>query len=240
LEKKYRIRIVVPANTTAFNERILDAVRSVKAIDFEVDVKNICSRTHSIENRCCIVENSPAVLQLARETEKEGYDGIFITDFDYCGVEACREAVSIPVIGGFQPSAFTAMMLSKRFAIITILESVVTMQLEHIYSSGIEDNFVGIHSINCSVNELKDINVVRKKVFEESLKAIRLEGAQSIILGCTGFIDIADAVSEMLRKEIGSYVPVIDPNKVALGYLAMLVRSGLSQSRLSYSKVSYP
>jgi len=237
MEIKYRIRIIVPANTTDFNDRIRNAVSSVIPPDFELDVKNISSGTPSIENRCCIVENSLAVLQLARKTEQEGYDGIFVTDFDYCGVEACREAVSIPVIGGFRASAFTAMMLSKRFAIVTVLESVVAMQLEHVNSFGIEDNFVGIHPIKCPVNELKDINVVRKKVFEQSLKAIRLEGAESIILGCTGFIDIADAVSDMLTEEIGSYVPVIDPNKVAVGYLAMLVRSGLYQSRLSYSKV---
>jgi allantoin racemase len=240
MEKKYRIRIIVPANITVFNNRILDAVCSVIPPDFELDVKNISSGTPSIESRCCIVENSPAVLQLARETEKEGYDGIFVTDFDYCGVEACREAVSIPVIGGFQPSAFTAMMLSKRFAIITILESVVTMQLEHIYSSGIENNFVGIHPINCSVTQLENIDLVRAAVFEQSLKAIRSEGAESIVLGCTGFIDIADVVSEMLTKEIGSYVPVIDPNKAAVSYLATLVRCGLSQSRLSYSKVNSP
>lgn len=240
MEKKYKIRIIVPANTTVFNDRIRDAVCNVIPPDFELDVKNINSGTQCIENRCCIVENSPAVLQFARETEREGYNGIFVTDFDYCGVEACREAVNIPVIGGFGASAFTAMMLSKRFAIVTVLESVVAMQLEHINSFGIEDNFVGIHPINCSVNELKDTNVVRRKVFEQSLIAIRSEGAESIILGCTGFIDIADAVSEMLTEEIGSHVPVIDPNKAAIGYLVTLVRNGLSQSRLSYSKVDSP
>ena len=236
MQKKYRIRIIVPANTDAFNERIRAAVSSVIPPDFELDVKNISSGTPSIENRCCIVENSPAVLSLARETEQGGYDGIFVTDFDYCGVEACREAVSIPVIGGFRASAFTAMMLSKRFAIVTILESVVAMQLEHVNSFGIKDNFVGILSINCPVDQLKDTDLVRKKVFDKSLKAIRSNGAESIILGCTGFIDIADAVSDMLTEEIGSYVPVTDPNKVAVVYLAMLVRSGLRQSQLSYSK----
>jgi allantoin racemase len=240
MEKKYRIRIIVPANTTVFNDRIQDAVRSVIPPDFELDVKNICCGTPSIENRCCIVENSPAVLQLARETEKEGYNGIFVTDFDFCGVEACREAVSIPVIGGFQPSAFTAMILSNRFAIITILESVVAMQLEHIHSSGIEDNFVGIYPVNCSVTQLEDTVFIRAAVFEQSLKAIRSEGAESIILGCTGFIDIADTVSDMLTKEIGIYVPVIDPNKVAVSYLVALVRCCLYQSRLSYSKVNSP
>lgn len=232
----YKIRIIVPANTTDFNRRILDAVSSVIPPDFDLDVKNISSGTPSIENRCCIVENSPAVLRLARETEQEGYDGIFVTDFDYCGVEACREAVSIPVIGGFRASAYTAMMLSKRFAIVTILEGVVAMQLDHVNSFGIEDNFVGIHSINCPVDQLENTDFVRAEVFEKSLKAIRSDGAESIILGCTGFIDIADAVSGMLTEEIGSYVPVTDPNKVAVGYLAMLVRSGLRQSRLSYSK----
>jgi len=88
MQKKYRIRIIVPANTTDFNTRILDAVSSVIPPDFDLDVKNINSGTPSIENRCCIVENSPAVLQLARDTEQEGYDGIFVTDFDLHGYDA--------------------------------------------------------------------------------------------------------------------------------------------------------
>ncbi len=236
-KKPYKIRIIVPANTTAFNQRIKDAVKPVIPDDFSVDVKNIDQGNDCIENRYNLTENALAVVNLAKKTEEEGFNGIFVTDFDMCGVEASREVVDIPVIGGFRASAFTAMMLSQKFSIITILGSTVAMQLEHIKTFGLENNFASIRSINCPVQDLQDADKVSKLVFEACCEAISQDGSQSFILGCTGFIGIAERVSMMLTQELGYFVPITDPNRVAIDFLVLLVRNKLSQSRICYNKV---
>jgi Asp/Glu/hydantoin racemase len=45
------------------------------------------------------------VVELAQAIEKDGFDGIWLTDFDMCGVEAAREVIDIPIIGGFPAAA---------------------------------------------------------------------------------------------------------------------------------------
>ncbi|WP_211483659.1 hypothetical protein [Azotobacter chroococcum] len=47
-------------------------------------------------------------MELARQLEQEGFDGIWLTVFDMCGVEAAREVIDIPIVGGFPTSAFSA------------------------------------------------------------------------------------------------------------------------------------
>lgn len=237
MKSKYKVRIIVPANTQNFNKRILDAVEPVIPPDFEVDIKNISEGNDCIQNRYNLTQNALPVVDLARKTEKEGYDGIFVTDFDMCGVEPAREVVNIPVIGGFRASAYTAMMLSDKFSIITILGSTVAMQLEHITTFGLEQRFASIRPINCPVSELADEKKVTELVFNECVKAVEEDGAQSFILGCTGFIGIAGNVNRLLFEKYKQFIPITDPNMVAVSYLVLLIRTGLTQSRMCYSKV---
>lgn len=93
-----RIGVLVPAATDACNARILQAIDPVVPADVPV-------------------------LELARQLEQEGFDGIWLTDFDMCGVEAAREIIDIPIVGGFPTFAFSALALSQRFSIITVLQS---------------------------------------------------------------------------------------------------------------------
>ena len=237
MQYKYKVRIIIPANTTDFNQRISDAVKPVVPPDVEYDVKNITRGSSSIENRYNLAENAMGVIELAKQTEEAGYQGIFVTDFDMCGVAPSREVVDIPVIGGFRASAYSAMMLSERFSIITILDSTIGMQREHIKSFGLMDNFASIRSINVPVKDLSKTKEVIAKVYNECVLAIEHDGAQSFILGCTGFMGVAESVSLKLSDKFGGYIPVMDPNMTAFSYLMLLVRNGYSQSRLCYSKV---
>lgn len=235
---RYHLRIIAPVNTDQFNARILEAVQPVIPPDVQVDIRNLKAGNPCIENRFNLTENGLPVVYLAKEAAGEGVDGIFVTDFDMCGVEAAREVVDIPVIGGFTPSAFSALTLSQRFSIITILGSTVAMQREHILTYGLSDSFASIRPIDCPVQELSNLDKVTRLVHEQCLLAIRNDSAQSFILGCTGFIGVAERVSRMLEDDLGTYVPVIDPNRAAISYLVLLVRNGIRQSRLCYSKAS--
>ena len=232
----YRIRVIAPVSTDAYNTRILEAVQSVLPPDIEVDVKNIDAGHGCIENRWGLAQNILGVVRLAAATEAEGYDGIFVSDFDMCGVEECREVVDIPVLGGFTACAFTALALSQRFSIITVLPSTMGMQFNHVRNYGLTEGFASIRAIDCPVDQLANVDVVVSHVFEEGLKAIREDGAQSLLLGCTGFIGVAARVQTLLSEAVNAFVPVVDPNQASFGLLVSMVRSGLRPSRLCYPK----
>ena len=230
----HKIKIIIPINDSAYNHELKEVAQSVAPADLEITVDNIKGGHTSIESRWDRMTNAPYVVDLVIDAEKQGFGGVFVSDFDFCGVESAREVVNIPVIGGFRASAYTAMMLSERFSIITIMNSVVDMQRSHTRLFGIEPNFASIIPINLTVHELTQRDIVIEKVYESSIKAIEEDGADSIILGCTGFMHIADGVAKKLFDKYGFNIPVIDPNKAAVSYLYMLIRNQLYQSRLTY------
>jgi len=203
-----------------------------------VEIRNITEGHPDIENRTNWLQNGMPVVELAQTIANDGFDGIWLTDFDMCGVEAAREVIDIPIIGGFPASAFTALALSQRFSIITILQSTLAMQRGHPQTYGIEDTFASIRAIDCPVAQLENIDVVVVRTFEAALKAIKDDGAQAILLGCTGFVDVASRVSTLLGEALGAYVPVIDPNQAGFSFLVSLLRMRVRPSRLTYSKVS--
>ncbi|MCX4154560.1 MULTISPECIES: aspartate/glutamate racemase family protein [Paraburkholderia] len=233
-----RICVLVPVATSQYNERILKAIAPVVPPDVKVEIRNITQGHPDIENRTNWLQNGMPVVELAQAISNDGFDGIWLTDFDMCGVEAAREVIDIPIIGGFPATAFTALALSQRFSIVTILQSTLAMQRGHPQTYGIQDSFASIRAINCPVAQLDDVDVVVIRTFEAALKAIKKDGAQSILLGCTGFVDVASRVSQLLTKELGAYVPVIDPNQAGFSFLVSLVRMQVRPSRLTYSKVS--
>jgi allantoin racemase len=234
----YKAKIIIPINEGAYNHELADVVRSAAPPDLEIDVENITAGNTCIESRWDRMVNAPHVVALAIKAEQQGFNGVFVSDFDYCGVEEAREVVSIPVVGGFRPSAFTAMSLAQRFSIITVLDSVADLQCDHVRTFGIEPNFASIIPVSLPVHQLSDKSQVIQRVFECSIQAIERDGADSILLGCTGFMHIADAVAAKLKEKYRANIPVIDPNKAAINYLYMLMRTEQSQSQLTYHKPS--
>lgn len=231
-----RICILAPVNTGKYNSLLLEAVAPVIPADVQVEVRNLTAGHDCIEGRIDLLHNGYPVVELARAIEREGFRGIWLSDFDMCGVEAAREAIDIPIIGGFPTSAFTALALSQRFSIITILPSTLAMQEGHVPAYGLTESFASIRSIDCPVAQLSDLDIVVAKTFEAALAAIQQDGAQSILLGCTGFVGVAARVTALLETALGMYVPVIDPNQAGFSFLLSLVRMNLRPSRACYSK----
>jgi len=231
-----KLKIIIPVNTSAFTSLIRESIQPVLTPDMKVDIEAISAGTPYIESRVDLATNAPHVIELAKKTEADGYDGIFVTDMDMCGVEASRQAISIPIIGGFRASAYTAMMLAQRFSIITV-ENVIDLQNEHIRAFGIVNNLASIRPLDIKVPNLADPeqhNKILEDITKEALLAIEKDGAGAIMFGCTGFIHFARDLSKVLKKKTGKYIPVLDPNCSAISYLALLVKNKLSQSQLTY------
>ena len=235
-----KLKIIIPVNTTEYNRLIENSVQPVLDSEISIDIEAISQGSPFIQSRLDLTMNAPHVVELARKAEKEGFDGIFVTDMDMCGVEAARQAVSIPVIGGFRASAFTAMMLAKRFSILTVA-NVEEMQSEHTRNFGISENLASVRPLNIIVPNLAEDDarqLILEHLYQEALKAIELDGANALIFGCTGFVRFAQPLAAMLEDKLGKKIPVLDPNCCAISYLALLVKNNLSQSQLTYPKVA--
>jgi Asp/Glu/hydantoin racemase len=107
------------------------------------------------------------------------------------------------------------------------------MQRDHTHTFSFAHALASARSVDIPVLSLDHTGPAVEKVFAESLKAVEEDAARAIILGCTGFIGVAQQVQNRL-EEAGKKIPVIDPNCAAVSYLILLIRNKLIQSRMAY------
>ncbi|MBV9427087.1 MAG: aspartate/glutamate racemase family protein [Bradyrhizobiaceae bacterium] len=230
---KKRILVILPVNNQTNGEGILEELASAIAPDFELELRRLADGEPFIDNRYEEAVNTRAILVLAKAAEKEGYDGIFINCFGEPGVEAARELVKIPVIGGFRPALLAAKLLAQTYSIITITKNSVPIVRSLANWLGVMP--ASIRDINMHILQLHDRKQLVERLVDQSTKAIVEDGAEAIVLGCTGISGLSDTIAEALAAA-GKPAPVIDPGKAAVGFLQALIRAQISQSRLTYAK----
>lgn len=234
----YKLLVIVPIVTKDFNPALEKEISVVKASDFQIDFANVTSGTNFIESRYAEFLDTESIVEIAKQAEQDGYDAIFITCFGEPGVSVVRELVDIPVIGGFLSSAMTSNILSKKFSIVTVVPDVVPMLRELARTLGVEENLTSIRVIDVPVPDLDNIPLVEKNLVEQSLAAIQIEGAEAILMGCTGMLGVREYVEEKIQEllKLKEPVPVISPNQHSVAYLQSMVRMGLTHSRLAFFK----
>lgn len=230
-----KIKIILPLATDEHNADVGKEVDTVKAPDCSISIENLEKGPQSIEGRYDEFLAGPDIVKIACKAQDHGFDGIFIDCFGEPLVPVVRELVDIPVIGGFGGALMAANMISRKFSIINVLDRVVPMNRTLVRDYGMEENLASMPVIGISVKELKDKKKLTNRLVAVSLEAIDTHGAQAIVLGCTGMLDVAKGVARIL-KEKGKPAPVIDPTTTAVTLLQSLIRNGLSQSRLTYFK----
>ena len=129
-----------------------------------------------------------------------------------CFADPClfelRENLSIPVFGAGETTLHIAAMLGE-FSVIGPGENLFSWTRIQVREYSLADKLVSVRTIGPS---LSDILSNHKTLYKETLKACEKavnDGADVIVLGCTGFINIA----EKLRKELLERyeVPLLEP-----------------------------
>jgi allantoin racemase len=177
---------------------------------------------------------APFVVDRALEAEKNGYSGVIVDCFNDPGLEGAREACNIPVVGAGESSILLALSLGDAFSIIsTSTETYVRkMPTKRILKLGIEKRFASIRGIGVPVHGIPKANADAfiELISKAGMKAVEEDGADVLILGCTGLGGLAKSVSEVVG------VPVVDPVQASIGLLYTLLKYGYMQSRKTYRK----
>jgi allantoin racemase len=237
---QYKIKVIIPIVATQVLPDVKKEVSHVLAPDFDADYVNVEKGTCFIESRYAEFLNTQEIVRLSEQAQSDGFDAIFVDCFGSPGVAIVRELVDIPVLGGFDGAVLLATTIAQKFSIVTVVPSVDSMLESQARDLGVAGNLASIRNVDIPVESLGDKQKLIKHLLEQSKQAILLDGAQAIVLGCTGMVDVVEAVAEGLKAEKLA-APVIDPSWAAITTLQSLVRCGLSQSRLAYypSKAKY-
>ncbi len=198
------------------------------------EIGNLTPRygTHSVESRVDEAYNAPFILEQVVKANDEGYDVIVLDCACDPVLDAAREVSKIPVVAPRNSALHLALTLGTKFGIVTVQGNSLKRCMEAgVRKEGLEAFCSGVRYLKIPV---LDISKNPKKTQEELQQLCKIsieeDGADVIVLGCTGLSHEIDLEPIMLNLGI----PILDPWVVAVKTAFMLVDSGLSHSKVAY------
>ena len=226
------IELITPIVTRGV--RTLDDIEPLMHSGLKITHSLLDSGPSSIESKFDEALAVPDTLKLSMQAEINGANAIVIDCMGDPGLHACREAVSIPVLGAGQTAMHLANLLGNRFAFITVLDRIRPIIEDLIGAYGIREKYASFQAVDIPVLDLsRDGEALNVALAQKALRSIEEDGADVVVLGCTGFLGCAEAMRAALRSA-GHEVPVVDPIPATIGIAEALVKAGLSHSKRTY------
>lgn len=226
------IELITPIVTRGV--RTLDDIRPLEREDLKITHSLLDRGPSSIESRFEEALAVPDTIRRAMQAEINGAAAIVIDCMGDPGLHACREAVSIPVLGAGQTAMHLANLLGNRFAFITVLDRIRPMVDDLVATYALSEKYASFQAVDIPVLELThDAQALNAALTEKAVASIEGDGVDIVVLGCTGFLGCAEAMRSGLRS-LGHDVPVIDPIPAAVHLAEALVKTGLSHSKGAY------
>lgn len=193
----------------------------------------VCPQNSKVELNSAldVVLAAPEIVQLAADGQNAGFDAVVLYCFSDPVIDACREALRIPVIGGAQASCLAALNVCRSFGVILADEARLPEKKLFLRTLGVSPERIGqIAAVNLNgISPWADRETTFKKLLACGQKMMRETHTEAIVLGCLSFLGLAEPLSRVLG------IPVIDPAVAAVTTAESIVRQ-----RLFTSKVSYP
>jgi allantoin racemase len=172
------------------------------------------------------------VFQAGITAEDEGYSAVVIDTVSDSGLRALRSRLSIPVVGPGECAFHMAMMLGKKFTVLTMWDEWFPLYEKTLTEYGYWPRVASLRSIRtrpdlAELLEGKE-EVVFTKLKAEAERAIAEDGADVIVLGSTTMHQSASWLAAELP------VPVINPGLVAYKQAELLVQLGLTHSKQAF------
>ena len=193
----------------------------------------VCPQNSGVELNSAldVVLAAPEIVQLAADGQNAGFDAVVLYCFSDPVIDACREALRIPVIGGAQASCLAALNVCRSFDVILADEARLPEKKLFLRTLGVSPERIGqIAAVNLNgISPWADRETTFKKLLACGQKMMRETHTEAIVLSCLSFLGLAEPLSRVLG------IPVIDPAVAAVTTAESIVRQ-----RLFTSKVSYP
>lgn len=221
-----RISLVNPNASRAMTAKIAATAREVAGPGVDIDAVTNDEGPAALESHTDEALALPGLLRAIERADAGGADAHVIACFGDPGLDAARELARGPVIGIAEAGFHAATLVSRRFAIVTTLARTLGHTRELTRRYGFGEACAAAYAADIPVLDLEEATpeaVARIGALAE--RAVREDGAESIVLGCAGMTDLCAA----LEMRLG--VPVIDGVAAAVGLASTLVRMGASTSR---------
>ncbi len=173
----------------------------------------------------------PEIVRLAMQAQNAGFDAVVLYCFSDPAIDACREALQIPVIGGAQAACLAALNICRSFSVILTDASRIPEKRMFLHTLGVDASRIGAIAAAdlAGISIWQEREAALQKLVACGRQLIEEQHTEAIVLGCLSFLGMAEPLSDILD------IPVIDPAVSAVTMAESIVRQ-----RLVTSKVSYP
>ena len=219
-----RIKIINPNTTVGMTEIMGQYARRIAAPGTEIVAVSPDFGPPSIEGYYDEALAVPGLLAEIRGGEAEKCDGYVIACFGDPGLHAARELARGPVVGIAEAAMHFASVIAPGFSVVTTLARTCGMAWHLAELYGMKRFCRNVRAVEVPVLDLSDPKVTSLMI-EECRRAVAEDGAEAIVLGCAGMVDLC----EIIGREIG--VPVVDGVTAAVKFVESLVALGLNTSK---------
>src|SRR5206468_10418873 len=114
-------------------------------------------------------------------------DAVVLAGFGRVGIDALKEALTIPVVSIAESSMAMACLLGHRFTTLTMLQQFIPYQQDLVRYYGFEAKCASVRAININVEECAINREKTLRELKEQIRAIVSEDrAEVVILACAG------------------------------------------------------
>jgi allantoin racemase len=158
----------------------------------------------------------------------EPYDAVVMAGFGEHGRDGLQELIDQPVIEICEASAHVAMLIGRAYSVVTTLQRSVPPIEDRLRLAGLWDRCASVRASGMSTLEVdSDPEGAIGAVVAEARKAVEVDHAEVICLGCAGMAGLEEAITSTL------HVPVIDGVGAAVRLAEAVVGLGLKTSKRS-------
>lgn len=191
----------------------------------------VCPQNSGVELNSAldVVLAAPEIVQLAADGQNAGFDAVVLYCFSDPVIDACREALRIPVIGGAQASCLAALNVCRSFGVILADEARLPEKKRFLRTLGVDPSCIA----QIAAADMRGVDPWQNRELAlarlaECGQQMVADGSEAIVLGCLSFLGLAQPLAEVLG------VPVIDPAVAAVCTAESTVRQNLLTSKISY------
>ncbi|MDL2218306.1 aspartate/glutamate racemase family protein [Christensenellaceae bacterium OttesenSCG-928-M15] len=197
--------------------------------DVEIRFEGQVETTVCVDSNVDVVITGPETLKRALKAQEEGYDAVCL----FCGsdpaYDACRELLTIPVIGAAHAAFALAANLGFRYSFITTSKRRIPQKREFIRTCNIDINrLASVRAIEYDMEAGHERTETIKALADAAKRCAQEDGADTVILGCLSFAGMGKEISEL------SGVTVVDPAYAMIAMAEAVVRMGISHSKIAY------
>ncbi len=232
-----------PRRDTEYHERVERILRSYASPGTQIDVDypdEYLAAQGGGASHLGYYLSGPALVQKAVWAEQNGYDAVIQSNNFEPGVEACRLAVRIPVLGLCHTTMLAAANLADRIGVTVPLDGYYILARRLLEAQGLMRFVSDLRSLSLEGVPRGDQVAVQRPLIHqravEVMRALVKETKAECIVPLGGAVIPYIVDPKDLEPEVGA--PVLNPKAIGIRTAEMCVQLGISHSPLTYPQAT--